>query len=85
MLEAGKGRVKATEMRVVALIDNIEVIRRILEHLGLWLANARPTPRAHSPPGLRPLPEDSYQDSCSQLPAAEEEDYSHVPPAHWDC
>ena len=67
------------EMRVVAVIDNIEVIRRILEHLGLWLANARPIPRAHSPPGLRPLPEDSY----SQLPAAEEEDYAQLPPAHW--
>jgi len=69
------------EMRVVAVIDNIEVIRRILEHLGLWLANARPTPRAHSPPGLPPLREDS----TSQLPAAEEEDYSQLPPAHWDC
>jgi hypothetical protein len=74
-------------MRVVAVIDNIQVIRRILEHLGLCLpvrartqtglANARPTPRAHSPPGLPPLREDSYQDSCSQLPAAEEEDYFH--------
>jgi hypothetical protein len=69
------------EMRVVAVIDNIQVIRRILEHLGLWLANARPTPRAHSPPGLPPLREDS----TSQLPAAEEEDYSQLPPAHWDC
>ncbi len=69
------------EMRVLAVIDNIEAIRRILEHLGLWLANARPTPRAHSPPGLRPLPEDSY----SQPPAREEDDYSQVPPAHWDC
>jgi len=65
----------------VAAIENPDVIRRILEHLGLWLANARPTPRAHSPPGLRPLTEDSY----SQLPAAEEEDYSQLPPAHWDC
>ena len=68
------------QMRVVAVIDNIEVIRRILEHLGLWLANARPFPRAHSPPGLRPLAEDSY----AQLPVAEEEDYSQLPPAHWD-
>ena len=68
------------EMRVVAVIDNAEVIRRILERLGLWLANARPTPRAHSPPGIRPLTEDSY----SQLPAREEQDSSQVPPAHWD-
>ena len=65
-------------MRVVAAIENPEVIRRILEHLGLWLANARPTPRAHSPPGLRPLHEDSY----SQLPATQEEHYSQLPPAH---
>ena len=78
-------------MRVVAVIDNIKVIRRILEHLGLCLpvrartqtglANARPTPRAHSPPELPPLREDSY----SQIPAAEEEHYSQLPPAHWDC
>ena len=69
------------QMRVVAAIENPDAIRRILEHLGLWLANARPTPRAHSPPGLPPLREDS----TSQLPAAEEEDYSQLPPAHWDC
>jgi hypothetical protein len=72
------------EIRVTAVIVDPEVIRRILEHLGLWLANARPIPRAHSPPGLRPLPEDSCQDSFSQLPAREEEDYSQAPPAHWD-
>ena len=63
------------EMRLVAVVEDIEVIRRILEHLGLWLANTRPTPRAHSLPGLQPLPEDSY----SQLPAAEEEDHSQLP------
>ena len=62
-------------MRLVAVVEDIEVIRRILEHLGLWLANTRPTPRAHSLPGLQPLPEDSY----SQLPAAEEEDHSQLP------
>jgi hypothetical protein len=68
-------------MRVAAVIGNIQVIRRILEHLGLWLANARPTPRVHSPPGLRTLHEDPY----SQFPALDEENYSQLPPAHWDC
>jgi hypothetical protein len=68
------------EMRVVAVIDNAEVIRRTLEHLGVWLANARPTPRAHSPPGIRPL----TKDSSSQPPARQEQGYSQVPPAHWD-
>jgi hypothetical protein len=68
-------------LKVVSFIEDAETIRKILEHLGLWLANARPTPKAHSPPGLCPLHEDSY----SQLPDAEDEDYSQVPPAHWDC
>jgi hypothetical protein len=35
-------------------------------------------------PGLRPLLVDSYQDSYSQLPAREKEDYSQALPAHWD-
>jgi len=79
------------QMRVVVAVENPDAIRRILEHLGLCLpvrartqtglANARPAPRAHSPPGLPPLREDS----TSQLPAAEEEDYSQLPPAHRDC
>jgi len=47
-------------------------------------ANARPVPRAHSPPGLRPLPEGCWEDSCSQRPAREEEDHSRAPPADGD-
>jgi len=48
-----------------------------------------PTPgRSPEPirlPGLQALPEDSCQDSYSQLPAREEEDYSQAPPAHSAC
>lgn len=66
-------------MTVVAVIENPEVIRRILQHLGLWLANARPTPRAHSPPGLRPLPGNPCRDSYSQLLTRQEEDNSQAP------
>ena len=68
-------------LKLISFIEGGETIRRILEHMGLWLANARPTRRAHSPPGLRPLHENSY----SQLPAAEEEDSSQLPQAQWDC
>jgi len=40
-------------MRVIASIENPTVIRRILEHLGLWLANARAEGTAlHSNYGL---------------------------------
>jgi hypothetical protein len=38
-------------MRVISAIDDRQVIRVILEHLGLWLARARPPPKAHAPPG----------------------------------
>jgi len=68
-------------MRIISFIENPDAIRRILEHLGIWLANARPTPKAHSPPGLRPL----HEDFSPQLPALDEEDYSQLPPAQWDC
>jgi len=46
-------------MRVIASIENPTVIRRILEHLGLWLANARLEPRAHSPP-VQPVSSDAF-------------------------
>jgi hypothetical protein len=39
-------------MRVIAFIEDPEVIRKILTHLGLWLIKARPRPVAHAPPDL---------------------------------
>jgi hypothetical protein len=39
------------EMRVIAFIEDQEVIRKILTHLGLWQIKARPRPVAHAPPG----------------------------------
>ena len=68
-------------MRVIASTENPTVIRRILEHLGLRLANARSEPRAHSPP-VHPVPSDAF---FSQLPAWEEDDFSQAPPAPWEC
>ena len=68
-------------MRVIAFITDPAVVRRILEHLGLWLANARPVPRAHSPPHV---PEGRPDPSFCQLPSAYEDDFSQLPPAQWD-
>ena len=68
-------------MRVIASIENPTVIRRIPEHLGLWLANASSEPRAHSPP-VHPFPSDAL---FSQLPALEEDDCSQAPPVPWEC
>jgi hypothetical protein len=47
-------------------IEDPKVIRRIMEYLGLWLANVRPVPKAHSPP-LQPVP---FEALISQMPAA---------------
>ena len=58
-----------------------DAIRSFLEHLGLWLANARPIPKAHSPP----VPNSPSDGSFSQLPAVEEQDYSQIPPPQWEC
>ena len=38
-------------MRVIGSIEDPSVIRAILEHLGLWLARARPPPKIHIPWG----------------------------------
>jgi hypothetical protein len=34
------------QMRIVAFIEDEEVIKKILKHLGLWEVKARPPPRA---------------------------------------
>jgi hypothetical protein len=51
-------------LRVVSFIEDPVVIRRILEHLGLRLANAGPIPKAHSPP----VPTASSDPFFSQFP-----------------
>jgi len=38
-------------MLIISSIDDPSVIRDILNHLGLWLARARPPPKAHAPWG----------------------------------
>jgi hypothetical protein len=70
----------SAQMRVISFINDPLVIRRILEHLGLWLANARPVPRAHSPPSPLGQPDSSF----SQLPPSYENEFNQLPPAQWD-
>jgi len=66
-------------MRAVAFIDDEHVIRQILEHLGLWLADVRAHPRAHSPPTDSPC----QQDPACQLPEVEN-DLCQLPPPEWE-
>jgi len=39
-------------MQIISFIEDREVIKTILKHLGLWLVKSRPTPKAHAPPAL---------------------------------
>ena len=37
-------------MRVISFIEDEQVIEKILKHLGLWEAKARPPPKTKAPP-----------------------------------
>ena len=37
-------------MRVIAFIEDEDVIKKILRHLGLWEVKRKPSPRANGPP-----------------------------------
>jgi hypothetical protein len=39
-------------IRIIDFIENREVIKAILKHLGLWFIKLRPAPKAHAPPLL---------------------------------
>jgi hypothetical protein len=39
-------------MRIISFIEDREVIKAILKHLGFWPVKSKPTPKAHAPPGL---------------------------------
>ena len=83
------------EMKIVSIIDQPDVIERILRHLGMWPPPKRPPrPRAarrgpHDHPEPRaqprssiPRPHEPCYDDC-QIPPWDEEDFSQVPEG-WD-
>jgi len=37
-------------MRIIAFIEDDQLVKKILEHLGLWQVKRKPPPRANSPP-----------------------------------
>jgi hypothetical protein len=39
-------------MRIISFIEDAQVIREILTHLGLWLVRSRPPPKIHDPPNI---------------------------------
>jgi len=55
-------------MRIIAFIEDNEVIKKILKHLGLWEVKPRPPPKAARP---TKIVECSIDYSVSQLPASD--------------
>ena len=74
-------------MRIISFIEDGEVIKAILKHLGLWFGKSRPIPKAHAPPARNQG--DSWQagyvlDAFSQLPM--NDDHLHRDPEYpWDA
>lgn len=55
-------------MRILAFIEDEQVIKKILKHLGLWDQKARPPPKTNAP---SMAPEYHIDKSDSQVPPCE--------------
>jgi len=74
------------KMRIIAFVEDEEVIKKILKHLGLWEFKPRPPPKATGPAKIS---EYSIDYSISQLPVSDNlsrasgsNDYLHVDPEY---
>ena len=65
------------KMKVISVIENEEIINKILKHLGLWEIKARPPPKATGPPKTL---EYQIDYSTSQLPKSN--NYLYVAPQY---
>jgi hypothetical protein len=57
-------------MKIISFIEDEQIIRKILKHLGLWEIKQRPPPRANAPPTKTYI---DYTDS--QIPSYEDDLY----------
>jgi hypothetical protein len=66
-------------MRIIAFIEDPEVIKKILKHLDLWNLKARPPPRANAPPNnIEPHLDYSHRGVGPYGPEAD----SQLPPSY---
>ena len=73
-------------MKVISVIENEDVIKKILKHLGLWEREARPPPKIEKSPKLMdPVIDYSHRgvgpygpEADSQVPPSDEYLYSDV-------
>jgi ribosomal protein S27E len=57
-------------MRIISSIEDGEIIKAILKHLGLWLIKSKPPPKAHGPPSV-----EYVMDDHSQIPINDDHCY----------
>ena len=69
----------ASQMRVISIIEQDEIIKKILNHLGLWDQKARPPPKLMS---AAETTETVIDDSFSQLPVSDNWLYVDPEPAY---
>jgi len=67
------------KMRIISFIENGEVVRVILKHLGIWLVRSRPPPKIHAPPTL------FESDATDHPPHPHQDAYIYADPDYsWD-
>jgi hypothetical protein len=59
-------------MKITSFIEDAQVIREILTHLGLWLVRSRSPPKSHDPPNI----EYTAADYLTHAPHAQTDAYA---------
>jgi len=77
------------KMKVISVIEDEDVIKRSLKHLGLWELKARPPPRPNALPKHEPFIDYSHRgvgpygpEADSQLPVSDKWLYVEAEPAY---
>jgi len=65
------------KMKIISVVEDNEVVKKILKHLGLWDSKPRPPPK---PKHAAEKTETLIDDSFSQLPASD--NYLYVDPQY---
>ena len=67
-------------MKIIAFLEDPPVVRKILQHLGIWETQPRPLPKKMvAPPTVEPIPED-----CLPWAADPVYEYDNLDPVYED-
>jgi len=66
-------------MKIISFIEDRNVIRIIITHLGLWLVRSRPLPKIHAPPAIASYADDSFSHAAPDSQFCGDPEYTRVP------